>query len=133
MDEFEDNKFLPFLGDPLDRALDVNPMQVPEVVVKPREDGDDYQTAREGIHETIGKAATALNELMLVARVSQHPRAYEVTNQLLNTLLAGYKDLLKAQEQSGKGGGPKTVHNHNTLIMTGPEMIDMIKKGLKSG
>jgi hypothetical protein len=97
-------------ADPIEKHLDLTPMPVQEIVIAPREDGNDYETAREGVHRLAGKAETALNELLQIARISQHPRAYEVAGQLIEKASSCYDKLLAFKEKHGQpGDGAKDI------------------------
>jgi len=60
----------------------------------------DYEFARENIMNTILKAQDALDSMIDLAQVAQHPRAYEVLGGLVNTIVASNKDLLDLAKKS---------------------------------
>ncbi len=86
--------------------------QVP-VVIK----NNDYEFARENLHDIIGKGSKALDELCDVANASQHPRAYEVVSTLIKTLSDANSNLLDIQKkkkdiEKEDDKGPNKVTNN---------------------
>lgn len=83
---------------------DENRQFLPMVQGKPQDSTvqDDFEYARENLMDVIGKGQEALFDLMDVARQSQHPRAYEVLSNLMNTMVGASKDLLELQAKKKK-------------------------------
>jgi hypothetical protein len=54
----------------------------------------DYEFVRENIKELITKSTMALDDLLDLAKQSEHPRTYEVLTQLLKTVSEQNKDLI---------------------------------------
>ena len=72
----------------------------PPVEVNQNADIDgDFATARNNLHQIIHKGNDALEEALLVAKTSEHPRAFEVVGQLIKTLVDANKDLLDIQKK----------------------------------
>ena len=67
----------------------------------------DYKYARQNFIDIIEKGAEALEELMDVARQSQHPRAYEVLATTMKTLIDANKDLVEMSRKNN----PETEEN----------------------
>jgi hypothetical protein len=118
---------------PLEAALDLPAKPVVKIEVIPAADGNDFNTARTGLHRVLGLAETALAEQATIARTSQSPRAYEVFNAMLKTTMEGYADLLELQKKNKdltgttpaqSVEGPKTVNN--TLVLSSVEVLEMI-------
>lgn len=59
----------------------------------------DTDLARENIKELIEKGHNAVDELAVIARDSQHPRAYEVMATLIKNMSDLNKDLLELQKR----------------------------------
>ena len=59
----------------------------------------DAEFARDNIRELVTQGNQAVNELMLIARDGQHPRAFEVVGQLIKTMVDANKDLLDIQKK----------------------------------
>jgi hypothetical protein len=84
---------------------------------------DDFATARNNLHNIIHKGNDALEEALLVAKTSEHPRAFEVVGGLIKTLVDANKDLLDIQKKLKdikKSEDPKeTPQNINNSIFVG--------------
>lgn len=98
---------------------------------------DDVDFARKNIIDIIGKAQSALEDMVDVARQSQSPRAYEVLNSMLKNVGDLSKDLIEIHQRrqdlikSSKEdpNAPKEVHNH--LNITTAELGRMIEDATK--
>ena len=136
------------IDDKLDSFLDVNTemkKSQPPVVTSPiehydiskerdREIQDDYEFRRETLYQLIGKGQDALENLLHVAKESDHPRAYEVTGQLMKTTADLVKDLTTLQIEMNKiqnekdGSGPnKVVNNNSVFVGDTNEFLEMLK------
>jgi hypothetical protein len=95
------------LNDNLSEIFDIEPLetkstavvaQTTEIVV-----GDEVETdaalARKNIKSLLDKGNGAIDNLLLVAQESEHPRAYEVAANFIKTLSDLNKDLLEIQKQ----------------------------------
>lgn len=60
---------------------------------------DDAEFARTNLRSLIEKGNTAMDELLTVAKASEHPRAYEVAAGLIKNLADLNKDLLEIQKR----------------------------------
>jgi len=60
---------------------------------------DDYQLARNTLRTLIMKGESTLDEMINLAKNSEHPRTYEVAGQLIKTMSDVAKDLLTLQKQ----------------------------------
>jgi len=94
------------LNENLSNLFDVEPIQIVEQkttvpVVIDHDDPvvSDAQFARENIRELISKGNSAIDQLLLVARDTEHPRAYEVAAGLIKNLGDLNKDLLEIQKR----------------------------------
>jgi hypothetical protein len=96
------------LNDNLSEIFDIEPMEQPEVLpaVKPTTEviaSDEVETdaalARKNIKGLLDKGGAAIDNLLLVAQESEHPRAYEVAANFIKTLGDLNKDLLEIQKQ----------------------------------
>jgi transcriptional accessory protein Tex/SPT6 len=70
---------------------------------------------------------------LLLAKESEHPRAYEVTGQLLKTTADLTKDLIELQvtmnkiENSKDGGKPQKVVNNAILVGSTNDLLEQLK------
>lgn len=96
------------LNEKLSEALDIEPIQFEVVEAEPKETSivpnqnaidDDADFARSNIRGLIEKGNKAMDELLLVANASEHPRAYEVAAGLIKNLADLNKDLLEIQKR----------------------------------
>lgn len=115
------------INEKLSEILDVEPIQVVESeivsnteiveavpVVNVVETDTDF--ARQNIRELINKGASAIEELAVVARDSQHPRAYEVMAGMLKNLTDMNKDLLDLQKKKQELTGVKETTSKDVNI-----------------
>jgi len=98
MKKLNDNLSEIFDIEPLETTTPIVATQVTEVVV-----GDEVETdaalARKNIKSLLDKGNGAIDNLLLVAQESEHPRAYEVAANFIKTLADLNKDLLEVQKQ----------------------------------
>ena len=86
---------------------------------------DDYQFARENLYSVIDKGTQALDSLLQLAKVSEHPRAFEVVATLSKTLMDANKDLLSVQkkvkelQKEGEDSGGSTPQNVTNALFVG--------------
>lgn len=127
------------MRDPLDEALGLPPMERPdpEIVVPERETSDvDYEFARESAYRLIAKGEMMLDELGDIARISQHPRAFETYSNLFKSVLDANRELLGLKkthrdisgQRGGGGDGAVTNVTNQTLVMTSEEVLRLLKK-----
>ena len=90
----------------------------------------DYDYARGNLVNIIEKGSEALDGIMDVASMSQHPRSYEVVSTLIKTLSDANKDLLdlaKKKKELEGDASPQTV-NQNLYVGSSSELLKMLKK-----
>jgi hypothetical protein len=75
----------------------------------------DAEFARDNIRELVLQGNQAVDELMLIARDGQHPRAFEVLSGLMKNLADMNKDLLEIQKRK-KDLAPKAEAQNNLNI-----------------
>ena len=112
------------LNDNLSEIFDIEPMEQPEVLpsVKPTTEvvaSDEVETdaalARKNIKGLLDKGGAAIDNLLLVAQESEHPRAYEVAANFIKTLGDLNKDLLEIQKQK-QNLRPVEVNNQSINV-----------------
>ena len=77
---------------------------------------DDFNIVRTNINSLIEKGNTAIDDLLKVAKESEHPRAYEVAANMLKTLSDLNKDLIDIQKKKKEIQGPSNTSNDKPLI-----------------
>jgi hypothetical protein len=78
-------------------ALDIAEFE--EITIEHFQEDDDYTFARKNLRNILEKGSLALDKMIEVADLSQHPRSYEVVSTLINSLSASNKDLLELSEK----------------------------------
>lgn len=95
---------------------------------------DDANYARDNLYDVVEKAQEAINELMEVAKQSQHPRSFEVLNMLLRTqadvshqLIKLEKERQEAAAQSSPLTGAGNVHIANAVFVgTNADLLNLL-------
>ena len=103
------------LNQTLSEVLDVEPIdyQTTEIVEVKTPVEDDAEFARTNIRDLISKGNSAIDNLLLVANASEHPRAYEVAAGLIKNLGDLNKDLLEIQKRK-RDLDPKQLKGSST-------------------
>ena len=60
---------------------------------------DAYEQSKDNLQELIDNGKEAMEELLVIAKEGQHPRAYEVYGTLLKNMVDANKELLSIQKQ----------------------------------
>ena len=94
---------------------------------------DDYQLARQTMRRLILKGEDTLEELINLAKNSEHPRTYEVAGQMIKHLSDVSKDLLGLQKQVKEIEGPKSaqqIGTQNNVVFAGSthELMKLLGK-----
>ena len=112
-------------------ALDIAEFEeIDDKAIKPQ---DDFEFARQNLRNILEKGSMALDKMLEVADMSQHPRSYEVVSTLINSLSASNKDLLELSEKKKrieKADNTKdnqTVNN-NLFIGSTNDLLKMLKQ-----
>jgi hypothetical protein len=125
--------------DPIGTAFGLEPLPANEILVvdAPSDDTESYdmETARQNIHHLIQKGTIVLDDMIDVARQSQHPRAFEVTANLIKTLADVNQSLIDLQEKKKKLSIKEekpavTANTVNNIVYTGStaDFQDMLEK-----
>lgn len=99
------------------------------------EEKADFEQARTNIKEIIDKGQNVLDDMIALAKASDHPRSYEVAATLIKTLVDTNKDLLelhkKRKELKGKqeqvSSATTNVQNNTVFVGSGVELLEMLK------
>jgi hypothetical protein len=94
------------MNNKLSEALNTEPIEINPIievqsteVTSPNQVEDDANFARSNIRDLIAKGNNAMDQLLAVAKESEHPRAYEVAAGLIKNLADMNKDLLELQKK----------------------------------
>jgi len=105
------------LNEKLSEALDITPIEIEsstKLIEIKNVVEDDAEFARGNIRNLIEKGNKAMDELLLVANASEHPRAYEVAAGLIKNLSDLNKDLLEIQKRK-KDLSPQETSNAKNI------------------
>ena len=105
-------------------------------LVNGQEDETDFQYARENLYNLIERGQDGLEELLEIAKQSQHPRAFEVVGQMIDKLANTNKELLnlhktKKDIQAEKTSGP--TNGTNALFVGSTSELQKLLKGKTDG
>ena len=120
--------------DKISQSLGIAPLQKQEILpaTQSNQVSDDFEYARGNIINTIEKGNEALQGILDVAGMGQHPRAYEVAANLVKTMVEANKDLLdltkkrKEIEKADNALNPQTVNN-NLFVGSTAELLKALK------
>ena len=124
----------------LDKIFDIEPQSPAENLpaIAPEtgkniDQEDDYQLARSTLRNLIYKSENTLDDMIELAKNSEHPRTYEVAGQLIKTVSDVAKDLIELQKKVKdlKDGDPVSAKNvtNNNVVFAGStaELFKMLK------
>ena len=124
----------------LDKLFDIEPQPIAENLpaISPEtgkniDQEDDYQLARSTLRNLIYKSENTLDDMIELAKNSEHPRTYEVAGQLIKTVSDVAKDLIELQKKvkdlkEGDTVSAKNVTNNNVVFAgSTAELFKMLK------
>ena len=113
-------------------SSEMKPNSVPRV--KPKIDGKDddidYNYARENYYNLIERNQDAVEEMLEIAKQSEHPRAFEVVGQLIKSGLDANKELMalhKTKKELSIEKGPSQVTNQAVFVGSTAELQKLLK------
>jgi len=113
---------------PLDEIYEPAPVQKLE---PPADIEKDFKYARDNFYNVIEKGSEALEDMLNVARASEHPRAYEVVSTIMKTLMDANKDLVDLAEKKKKADKPEEekqkVTNNNLFVGSTADLQQLLK------
>jgi hypothetical protein len=119
----------------LDQKFGTEITPLPAVPVPVETVDDDFDQARQTLKNLISKGEQALDGMMDVARQSDHPRAYEVTGQLIKTVAETAKDLMSLQKakrelQTPEEAKQQQIGTQNNIVFAGStnELLRALRK-----
>lgn len=102
--------------------------------IKPVDDkvDRDYDYARTNFYNIIETGTEALEQMLDVAKASEHPRAYEVVSTIMKTLVDANKDLVsmstkKQESEEVKNPTDNGVQNNNLFVGSTAELQQLLK------
>lgn len=118
--------------DPIGKALNLQPINAIKNQIQTAIDNnnDDVNHARTNIRDLIYKGTLSLEDLLDVAKASEHPRAYEVAAGFIKTLVDANKELADLRFREEKATAEKNVDNrsiNNFFVGSTTELLKMMK------
>jgi tetrahydromethanopterin S-methyltransferase subunit A len=96
----------------------------------------DYEESRKQLKEIVSKGAGAIDDILAIARESEHPRAFEVAATMIKTVADANEKLLLMQKQMKEITGTKTqnlnVGKAAIFVGSTSELSKMIKNEIKT-
>jgi len=74
---------------------------------------DAYQQTKENLQSILDQGKEAMEEILNIAKIGQHPRAFEVYGTILKNMVDANKELLNIQKQMREMDKKKEVNNTN--------------------
>jgi len=129
------------MNDEIGKSLGLEPLndvvegKVVERTVVPTDDkmNKDYEYARSNFYNVIESGTEALEQMLEVAKASEHPRAYEVVSTIMKTLVDANKDLVAMStkkvenEEKANPDSSKAVTNNNLFVGSTNELQQLLK------
>jgi hypothetical protein len=94
---------------------------------------NDFEFAKENIREVIQKGKSAMDELLEIAKVSGHPRAFEALTGLMDSIITANKELMEAKKvdqdiRIREDNQNPDVPVNNNLFITTAEFSKLVQK-----
>lgn len=109
------------VNEKISQVLDIEPIDytqdievVEEIIEVQNEINDDAEYARQNLRNLIEKGNDAVDNIIEIAKQSEHPRAFEVVAGLLKNLADMNKDLMEIQKRK-KDLSPKESDNNSNI------------------
>ena len=113
-------------------TTELKPEPPARIIPKSGKDDDiDYNNARENYYNLIERNQDAIEEMLEIAKQSEHPRAFEVVGQLIKSGLDANKELMglhkTKKELSIEKGGHTTTVNNAVFVGSTAELQKLLK------
>jgi hypothetical protein len=129
------------MNDEIGKSLGLEPLndvvegKIVERTAVPTDDkmNKDYEYARSNFYNVIESGTEALEQMLEVAKASEHPRAYEVVSTIMKTLVDANKDLVAMStkkvenEEKANPDSSKAVTNNNLFVGSTNELQQLLK------
>ena len=110
---------------------EIKPKSTTRVIPQNGKDDDiDYNYARENYYNLIERNQDAVEEMLEIAKQSEHPRAFEVVGQLIKSGLDANKELMalhKTKKELSIEKGPTQVTNQAVFVGSTAELQKLLK------
>jgi hypothetical protein len=97
---------------------------------------NDFDYARGNFYNVIERGTEALEDMLDVAKQSQHPRAYEVVSTIMKTLMDANKDLIEVSSKKNEDKVEEKVSSgpvNNNLFVGSTADLQKMLKDLRDG
>ena len=113
-------------------SSEMKPEPAPRVIPQKngKDDDIDYNYARENYYNLIERNQDAVEEMLEIAKQSEHPRAFEVVGQLIKSGLDANKELMalhKTKKELSIEKGPTQVTNQAVFVGSTAELQKLLK------
>ena len=118
-------------------TTELRPAPTPRVIPQStsKDDETDYEYARENYYNLIERNQDAVEEMLEIAKQSEHPRAFEVVGQLIKSGLDANKELMSLhktkKELSVEKNGATTLVNNAVFVGSTAELQKLLKSERK--
>ena len=95
-----------------------------------KDDDIDYNYARKNYYNLIERNQDAVEEMLEIAKQSEHPRAFEVVGQLIKSGLDANKELMalhKTKKELSVERGTQTLVNNAVFVGSTAELQKLLK------
>lgn len=97
----------------------------------------DYEDSRDRLKEIVSKGTLAIDDILAIARESEHPRAFEVAATLIKNVTDANEKLLGMQKQMKELTGTSKTNNLNVgkaaiFVGSTAELSKMIRNETKT-
>ena len=111
---------------------EMKPTPAPRVLPKTtgKDDDIDYNYARENYYNLIERNQDAVEEMLEIAKQSEHPRAFEVVGQLIKSGLDANKELMnlhKTKKELTTEKAPSSITNQAVFVGSTAELQKLLK------
>ena len=110
---------------------EIKPESTTRVIPQNGKDDDiDYNYARENYYNLIERNQDAVEEMLEIAKQSEHPRAFEVVGQLIKSGLDANKELMglhKTKKELSNEKAPSNVTNQAVFVGSTAELQKLLK------
>ena len=112
-------------------TAEIKPEPPAKIVPKTGKDDDiDYNYARENYYNLIERNQDAVEEMLEIAKQSEHPRAFEVVGQLIKSGLDANKELMslhKTKKELSIEKNTQTLVNNAVFVGSTAELQKLLK------
>ena len=129
---------------PVEQPVQVTPVAAPPTKTQEEKTAEqlqrdlmkDYEDSRQRLKEVVNKGAGAIDDILAIARESEHPRAFEVAATMIKTVADANEKLILMQKQmkeitGQKNNGQLNVGKAAIFIGSTAELSKMIKNETK--